>query len=286
MHNVSPAEVRLYPDRWKEAAQTEVAALESMKAIRRLRGEEARAELRVPGTQVLPAKTVFTAKPGSAEKLYRRKCRVVGCGNFETRQPGLDVYAGGIPADVLRMCLIESASRSYGAFVTDVRNAFLLAPIPAHEKVRVLLKPPRLLQDMNITDEGEYWAIDRALYGLRQSPRWWGNYRDQVLHEASWECNGEGLHLRQCEVEPNLWFIESISKEVKGFVIIYVDDVLILSNKSQADALHAHITSKWECTPLQEATEEEPISFLGVDIQRARDDRGGPGFRVEPAWVY
>ena len=280
VHNVSPSEVRLHLERWKKAAQTEVTALEEMKAIRRLRGVEAKTEMQIPGTQVLPAKTVFTVKPGSGESFYRRKCRVVGCGNFETREPGIDVYAGGIPADVLRACLIESAAQGFSAFITDVRNAFLLAPIPPHEKVRILLRPPRVLQDMGITEEGECWAIDKALYGLRQSPRWWGNYRDKVLKEARRQCGDENMHLRQCEVEPNLWMIESPTGVIAGYVIVYVDDVLILSSRAQASALYTHITKQWECTSLQEATEHEPVTFLGVDIQLARDNKGTVGFEL------
>ncbi|CAE7530637.1 GIP [Symbiodinium sp. CCMP2592] len=280
VHNVSPSEVRLHLERWKDAAQTEVAALETMGAIRRLRGQEAQRELNVPGTQVLPAKTVFTVKPGSAEKWFRRKCRVVGCGNFEVKEPGLDVYAGGIPADVLRTSLIESGSKGYHAFITDVRNAFLLAPIPIKEKVRILLKPPRVLCDMGITSPDEYWAVDKAMYGLRQSPRWWGNFRDDVLREARWSCTGRQMRLTQCEVEPNLWTIEDLYGQKFGFVIVYVDDILILSDRAHADALHSHITSQWECTPLQEATESDPVTFLGVDIQMARDAKGTLGFQL------
>ncbi|CAE7780259.1 GIP [Symbiodinium sp. CCMP2592] len=280
VHNVSPSEVRMHLDRWCKAAQTEVTALEAMKAIRRLKGQEARDELNLPDTQVLPAKTVFTVKPGSDESWYRRKCRVVGCGNYEVKEPGLDVYAGGIPADVLRTCLIESGSKSYRAFITDVRNAFLLAPIPTHEKVRILLKPPRVLCDMGITSPDEYWAVDKAMYGLRQSPRWWGNFRDDVLRSATWNCDNEELHLEQCAVEPNLWTLVNADGSVCGYAIVYVDDILILSSKSHADALHAFITSQWECTPLQEATEDKPVTFLGVDIHLARDSAGTVGFEL------
>ena len=123
VHNVSPSEVRQYVDRWKQAALTEVTALEGMKAIVRLRGDEALRESRAPSVQILPAKTVFTVKPGSGDNYYRRKCRVVGCGNFEDKNSGLDLYAGGIPADALRAMLIEASKRGYLAFITDATHS-------------------------------------------------------------------------------------------------------------------------------------------------------------------
>eukprot|EP00439_Symbiodinium_sp_Y106_P026004 s7875_g3.t1 len=67
---------------------------------------------------------------------------------------------------------------------------------------------------------------------------------------------------------------------IAGYVIVYVDDVLILSSRAQASALYTHITKQWECTSLQEATEHEPVTFLGVDIQLARDNKGTVGFEL------
>ncbi|CAE7347002.1 RXLR161 [Symbiodinium sp. CCMP2592] len=66
VHNVSPDEVRKHLEKWIPAAKAEV---------------------------VLPAKTVFTVKPG-AEK-----------------DPGLELYAGGVPAEALRTILVEAAVR-------------------------------------------------------------------------------------------------------------------------------------------------------------------------------
>ena len=250
VHNVSPSEVRLHLEEWKQAALTEVNALEGMKAIVRLKGPEATRELQIPGTQVLPATTVFTVKPGSGDNYFRRKCRVVGCGNFEEKGSGLDLYAGGIPADALRATLIESSSRRYSAFVTDVCNAFLLAPIPEEAKVRILLRPPRILEMMQITSEGELWFIDRAVYGLRQSPKWWGDFRDDTLRTSSWNGDRGRTRFVQSTVEGNVCKITTQSGEVVGFAIIYVDDIMILSTQSEAEKTYDWIRQQWKCTPL------------------------------------
>ena len=278
VHNVSPSEVRQHLEVWKQSAITEVTALEGMNAIIRLRGPEAIKESQIPGTQVLPAKTVFTVKPGSDSNYFRRKCRVVGCGNFEEKGSGLDLYAGGIPADALRATLIESSHRKYSAFVTDVSNAFLLAPIPEGAKNRILLRPPRILEQMQITTEGKLWRIERAVYGLRQSPKWWGDFRDSTLRTSSWKGDKGPTRFVQSSVEGNVWKIMTETEEVVGFAIIYVDDIMILSTQSEAEKAYDWIRQQWKCTPLQRAEEGHPVTFLGVDVHVGRDEGGNRGF--------
>ena len=281
VHNVSPSEVRRHLQDWIPASTAEVQALVDMKAIRRLTGAEAVRESKVPGTQVLPAKTVYTVKPGSGGKYYRRKCRVVGCGNYELKAGGLDVYASGIPADVLRSCLVEASARDFKAFITDIKNAFLLAPIPQEERTRILLRPPKILELMQITQPGELWYIERAIYGLRQSPRWWGEHRDTILSKAEWHSTEHGhVQLVQSSVESNLWKMVTSENVTVGFVIIYVDDMMFLSTREQADLAYAWIKARWECTPLEQATEQNPITFLGVEVHLETLETGERGFAL------
>ena len=281
VHNVSPSEVKEHIAEWIPAAKSEVEALEQMGAIIRLVGSDANAEMKAPGTQVLPAKTVFTVKPGSGGNYFRRKCRVVGCGNFESKSNDLDLYAGGIPADVLRTCLVEASSRKLSAFITDIKNAFLLAPIPQAERTRIMLRPPKILEAMNITQPGELWWVDRAVYGLRQSPRWWGEHRDAVLAEAKWPSKRYGnLCLRQSGVEGNLWKMTTTSNEIVGFVIVYVDDMMFLSTPDDAAGLHMWVKSQWECTPLEQATTSHAVTFLGVEVHVETLETGESGFAL------
>ncbi|CAE7644739.1 GIP [Symbiodinium microadriaticum] len=278
---VTIAQVKEHIAEWIPAAKSEVEALEQMGAIIRLVGSDANAEMKAPGTQVLPAKTVFTVKPGSGGNYFRRKCRVVGCGNFESKSNDLDLYAGGIPADVLRTCLVEASSRKLSAFITDIKNAFLLAPIPQAERTRIMLRPPKILEAMNITQPGELWWVDRAVYGLRQSPRWWGEHRDAVLAEAKWPSKRYGnLCLRQSGVEGNLWKMTTTSNEIVGFVIVYVDDMMFLSTPDDAAGLHMWVKSQWECTPLEQATTSHAVTFLGVEVHVETLETGESGFAL------
>ena len=280
VYNVSPVEVRSFLERWIPAARTEVEALTTMRAIRRLTGQEATEAVKLPSVQVLPAKAVFTVKPDVGDKWYKRKCRVVGCGNYEAKDPNLELYASGVPADVLRTCLMVSSVKGYGAFITDVKNAFLRADLPESVQGKILLRPPRILEQMNITAPGEVWMITKAVYGLRQAPRWWGMYRDEVLSKGVWDGPSGRTRMVQSKVESNLWKLVNNAGETLGFAIIYVDDVMYLTSPEEARAAYAWMRATWECTPLEEATPENSIIFLGVEIKVVCNSKGRRGFSL------
>ena len=131
---------------------------------------------------------------------------------------------------------------------------------------------------MNITTPDELWRIERAVYGLRQSPKWWGDFRDATLRSSSWDGVEGKTRFVQSTVEGNVWKIVTESEKVVGFMIIYVDDIMLLSSKEEAEKAYTWIRQQWQCTPLQQALEDRPITFLGVDIHVGQDDQGNQGF--------
>ena len=64
-------------------------------------------------------------------------------------------------------------------FGLDVKSAFLLAPIPPN-----VTKRYAILIEMGLCADDELWVIDRALYGFRESPKWWSIHRDEFLKSA------------------------------------------------------------------------------------------------------
>ncbi|OLP75244.1 hypothetical protein AK812_SmicGene44993 [Symbiodinium microadriaticum] len=84
----------------------------------------------------------------------------------------------------------------------------------------------------------------------------------------------------QSAVEGNVWKITTESGEVVGFAIIYVDDIMLLSTQSEAEKAYSWIREQWKCTPLQQAEEGQPVTFLGVDVYMGRDDQGNIGFML------
>ena len=209
---------------------------------------------------------------------FRRKSRIVRCGNYEEKDPGLELYASGVPAEVLRAILIESAVRRFQASITDVKNAFLLAPLPANVHGKIYLKPPKVLEAMSITQPDEIWEVCRAVYGLRQSPRWWSEYRDGVLRSGVWQGATGNTRLSQSRAEPNVWKLITDADEVVGFVLVYVDDIMLLTSPAEAKLAHSWLRSVWKCTDLEWATEDQHVTFLGVEIHLGVDAQGKQGF--------
>ena len=96
VHTVHPKEVDQHLPKWIDALKAEMKVLEDIGAIKRLVGQEAKDFLARPGVQVVPGKAVYTVKPPSKEGTrYRRKARIVGCGNFQPRDSAEENYSGG-----------------------------------------------------------------------------------------------------------------------------------------------------------------------------------------------
>lgn len=53
--------------------------------------------------------------------------------------------------------------------------------------------PPKLLIRLGLVKEGEMWLVERALYGLRESPKLWVDYRDIEISQMGFEL--EGTHV-------------------------------------------------------------------------------------------
>ena len=277
VHQVAPADVRSHLDKWKDAAQDELDSLVKMQAIKRYRGSEVQKLLRDPNLEVLPAKCVFTVKPG---KPYRRKVRIVSCGNYAQGVSEDVLYASGAAAETLRAVLVRSGQRRYSAWATDIKNAFLLAPIPATAKKRYALRPPAILVQLGIVEQGEVWEVCKALYGFKEAPKWWSQYRDQVLSTTHFQVPSGFARLKRIVSDENLWVICLEDSTVLGYVLVYVDDLLILSNSQVSRSLHEWIRERWQCSELEKANPTKALRFLGIDVFEVQDDQGPRGFAL------
>ncbi|CAE7224366.1 RE1, partial [Symbiodinium microadriaticum] len=272
VHNVSLPEVKKHLPRWRAAIQKEVKALIDSGTIKRIGPQEAR-ELRAKGMVVLPGKGVFTVKPPVDTKegdatMYRRKCRLVVCGNY-LPQNNSDVYASGTSADSFRIAVAYAVYRRWSAGGTDISNAFTLAPMPGD--MLYALQPPTVAVMAEEAMPGELWLIQRVLYGLREAPRLWGLFRNNRFHNARVPHEGGFLVMVNMETDENVWMVKGENEEeVKGVVLIYVDDILFLSSPSIIQSLYDWLVSAWKCTAL-EKIEDGFIRFLGMELRLWQD---------------
>ncbi|CAE7387749.1 GIP, partial [Symbiodinium pilosum] len=126
VHTVPLQQVRVVLERWTDAIRKEVENLLATGTVRAVTAGEIR-QMERSGTVVMaPSKCVFTLKPPSQrEQRYKRKCRLMICGNFVESQ-GVDLYAAGIGTDGLRTALVLAAIHKWAAATSDITGAFLL----------------------------------------------------------------------------------------------------------------------------------------------------------------
>ena len=109
----------------------------------------------------------------------RRKCRSVIAGNHQVKDPSEQTWTAQADPSTIITTTKLALLRGWSLSKHDVKGAFLEAPIPSDELV--IVRPPDLWVRWQIVQPGTLWTPERAVYGLRQSPKWWGNQRDGVL---------------------------------------------------------------------------------------------------------
>ena len=158
----------------------------------------------------------------------------------------------------------------------DAKSAFMTAKLPSHMKV--VVRPPQIWVDLGVVEPGTLWVAHRAIYGLRQSPRAWGNERDEKLRAARWTHAGDSWRLQQCQSDSQVWKLvrevrapklsrnreaaagpdhsagvaPKATDEAYGLIFVYVDDFLLLMPRGgPRDALKKHMQSIWEMKMLR-----------------------------------
>ena len=91
-----------------------------------------------------------------------------------------------------------------------------------------MVSPPPVWVEWGIVKPGITWTLDRAVYGLRESPALWSQERDARLRELSWKVGTKSFRLHQCSADSQCWLLKQEKKdELCGVLITYVDDFLM-----------------------------------------------------------
>ncbi|CAE7843057.1 unnamed protein product, partial [Symbiodinium sp. KB8] len=268
-HTVNPAEVLGCLELWKPAIEKELKSIEV--AIERLSpGTEARKRwLNSPGAQRLPTKFVFTVKPNDQadpadpSTWYKRKARLVVCGNMAA-QDGAAVYTETAPAEAVRAGLTMATRYKWSVAVLDVVAAFLRTPMNRSKgDPIVVVQPPRLLETMGLIVPLELWGLMRALYGLRQSPALWGDFRDYTLRTSP---PPEGMRLQQGGAVTSWWKVVDEKDDMIAIVLVYVDDFLLCGPTEVVKKVAKWIQEIWETSNPTFLAPGAPIRFLGMEL--------------------
>ena len=224
--------------------------------------------------QLIPMKVVYTIKPPDPQpeeekpvNLFKRKSRIVICGNMASHHAG-EVYASTAPAEIVRAAIALARFFDWNLGLIDIVAAFLQTPFSeVADAPLVYGVPPKVLVRAGLCRPGELWKLTRAVYGLQESPKLWGTYRDMMLAKVQLVVGGKRITLLQGRVEPSWWSIMQEGSVLVGVLVVYVDDLLLRARTEVIKELAAAIQRFWKTSALQLVTEGE-IRFLGIEISR------------------
>eukprot|EP00435_Cladocopium_sp_Y103_P041836 s2179_g11.t1 len=306
---VSQQEVRKKAKDWGPAIVSELTSLfEKKGALRKISAAEGKKMIQEGKAEVLPAKVVYTIKPLPGHPQGKLKVRIVACGNFSQEDPQMEVFASGTNAVSVRIGLALASQLDWHGISVDIRTAFLNADMKlgqvegkedeeAEEK-KALIKPPAILRELGYVEEDEWWLVLKALYGYKQSPRLWSDYRDEKLAALQILEEGRKFRLQQLLSEPNIWKILEIKGSTKrgeddeemqdwvivendtpeepgetltilrGVLLVYVDDILALGERPIIHLVIKHLRNLWETSEPEEITDTSGTRFLGMELWR------------------
>ena len=148
---------------------------------------------------------------------------------------------------------------------------------PPQPKIAII-KPPPLLVLAGLAQPDEHWEVLMALYGYKESPRLWSDFRDDQLAALKIPCDDQGwLVLDQMITEPNMWriltyqagpFEATQAETLVGILLVYVDDLLILGADDVVQATIKSIQAKWDTSIPEEIDTASGVRFLGAELFR------------------
>ena len=194
-------------------------------------------------------------------------------GNIKRRLMGKQsppTAAGGLDAIVARVMVAMAARNEWSICTADVRTAFLQAERrPTPGKVTIVT-PPGLLKETGILQKGaqERWLIQKAIYGLIESPKDWADHRDAILKKVKWiDQNTKKQKWIERTAENHLWQVKvKDQQEPEGFLGVYVDDLIAIGKDGLLDELMEQLTMVFKMAEPTKVTPEKGVTFCGYEI--------------------
>ena len=197
---------------------------------------------------------VIESKWVSKPKQEEARCRIAAKGYLETIQDLDNIYASTPIFGILRILLTMAQHNHWTIQAGDVSTAFLHAPAPADNLY--MWPPPELYPSGHNTTTA--WKLNKAIYGLRSSPKSWQDHFAQVLQQ---------MGLSRLTSEPNVYR----NNEQTMFVMVYVDDLLFLGQQQEVDKTFKEVQKHVLLRPTGTLGIGQTIQFLGRDVHNNGD---------------
>lgn len=231
----------------KAAISAELKALVDMNTFKVMRGDKLK-------IKVISSRWVLRKKFRANGSIARKKARLVIRGFEETY--GIDyfaTFASVAKYTTLRMLLAKAAADDLEADHIDVNTAFL-NPMLEEDVYMEIPEFFEMIYPELKDNENVYLKLSKALYGLKQAPRAW----QKMVHTFF---ESVGFHASQAD--PSLY----VGRD-GVFILLFVDDMLIISERPQVQTIKGQILEQWKSKDLG------PVdTFVGFQIQRNRQRR-------------
>ncbi|CAI7783241.1 unnamed protein product [Closterium sp. NIES-53] len=229
-----------HPEKWREAMDRELAALEKRGTWDLIPIEK------TVNKNVLTGKWVFRVKTKADGTYEKHKARWVVRGFDQTH--GIDYTLTFAPVSrhtSVRLILCEATAKNFPLRQIDVSNAFLYADVDAEIYVEYPHTYP--------TNPPSVCKLKKSLYGIKQAPRLWQQHLNRKLTEVGF---------RQLPHDPGMYRLDD--KGSYALLVAYVDDILYVSSSiSLGDRIEADLKKSLDLTISTKVTQ-----FLGLNVSR------------------
>lgn len=197
------------------------------------------------GKKLIDTKWVFKIKKEGNKNIY--KARLVARGyKQEDKFDHSEIYSPVAKLPTLRILLAIASKYNLDIQQMDVKSAFLYGNI----EEEVFIEKPK-----GMKEDGKVLKLQRSLYGLKKSPRYWNEKFNQFMIK-------EGFERNKCD------YCLYYKKDKKFYVLLYVDDlILICEDKQEINKLKEALQRKFEMKDLG----GDNLKYLGINITRKKD---------------
>ena len=206
-----------------------------------------------PGAKVLNQRWVFKRKRDEHGNVVKFKARLTPQGCYQVfGQDFMDTYAPVARLTTVRYVLAMSVLLNLQVSGIDFTNAFLNSPLTDDVYVSA---PP----GCKPLPEGYVYKLQRALYGLKQSPREWHSTLHKFLSD---ECGFRNSRTENC-----LYMKIDSTSGSYCLIALYVDDMIVCyTQKSIFTSFLSKLQSKFKITHSLDLSKT-----LGFQLERTPD---------------
>lgn len=224
---------------WKLAIQTELDSLKENNTWTEVENNN--------NCNIIENRWVFKIKRNKEGKISQYKARLVAKGFQQKDNMELaEIYSPVAKLTTMRVLLAIAVQENFPVYQMDVKSAFLYGDI--EEEVFMYLP-----EGLQIIEENKICKLNKSIYGLKKSPRYWNEKFNSVMECQNFERSKNDLCL-----------YTKITEHFKTYVLLYVDDLLIIgSDEGEVNKLKSVLSLNFKMKDLGRAS-----NYLGINIEQ------------------